>query len=122
MLKAKRRKDLNSKVYYVTGTFYFEGESRYVKNRSCRTTEKREANKFVYKLIEDLKRNISQHKSKEYSAAADLKIADDDSDTAPSQKTIKLIEKTKKYLGQYDIRTIDHYLIRKKAYECYPME
>jgi len=122
MLKAERRKDLNSKVYYVTGTFYFEGESRYVKNRSCRTTEKREANKFVYKLIEDLKKDIIQYKSKKYSAAADLKIADDDPDTTPSLNTISLVEKTKEFLGNYDIRTIDNDLIRKKAFESYPME
>ena len=122
MLKVKRRKDIKSDIYYVTGTFYYEGESRYINKISCKTTDKKEANKFVYKLIDNLKQDISLHTSKKYSAVADLKIADDDPDTAPSLKTIELIKKTKEFLGNYDVRTIDNDLIRKKAFESYPME
>ena len=122
MLKVKRRKDIKSDIYYVTGTFYYEGESRYINKISCKTTDKKEANKFVYKLIDNLKQDISLHTSKKYSAVADLKIADDDPDTAPSLKTIELIKKTKEFLGNYDVRTIDNDLIRKKAFESYPLE
>ena len=88
MLKVKRRKDIKSDIYYVTGTFYYEGESRYINKISCKTTDKKEANKFVYKLIDNLKQDISLHTSKKYSAVSYLKIADDDPDTAPSLKTI----------------------------------
>ena len=126
MLKPKRRIDLigtkSENTYYITGTFYHEGESHYIKNKSCKTIEKREANVFAYKLIEQLKNNISLIKSKKYSDAVDLKVNDNDPDTAPSQNTINLVKKTKKFLGNYDIRLIDNDLIRDKAFEMYPME
>lgn len=122
MLKVKRRKDVKNDNYYIFGTFYYEDQTIYVRNISTKTNKYQDACKFANIYEKKLEKGISQLTSKKYNAAADLKIADDDPDTSPSQKTIKLVKKTKEYLGQYDIRLIDNDLIRKKAFECYPME
>ena len=58
MLKVKRRKDIKSDIYYVTGTFYYEGESRYINKISCKTKDKKEANAKANQKVKKSERTV----------------------------------------------------------------
>ena len=120
MLKAKRRSDVKSDIYYINGTFNYEGNTKYIKNISAKTDKLGEANKFIYQLIERLKQDINCTKSYKFKGIAEEKKQD--ADNPPSIKTINLIDKVVTYLGSYDIRHVTNKLIKEKAFECYPME
>ena len=59
MLKARRRPDVKSNIYYINGTFNYEGQTKVIKNISAKTDKLGEANKFIYHLIERLKKDIN---------------------------------------------------------------
>ena len=120
MLKARRRPDVKSNIYYINGTFNYEGQTKVIKNISAKTDKLGEANKFIYHLIERLKKDINCTKSYKFKGIAEEKKQD--VDKPPSIKTIKLIDKVVTYLGSYDVRNITNKLIKEKAFECYPME
>ena len=120
MLKAKRRPDVKSNIYYVNGTFHYQGNTKYIKNISTKTDKIGEANKFIYELIERLKQDINCTKTYKFKGIATEKKQD--TDKPPSIKTINLIDKVVTYLGEYDVRHITNKLIKEKAFECYPME
>ena len=73
MLKAKRRSDVKSDIYYINGTFNYEGNTKYIKNISAKTDKLGEANKFIYQLIERLKQDINCTKSYKFKGIAEEK-------------------------------------------------
>ena len=91
MLKARRRPDVKSNIYYINGTFNYEGQTKVIKNISAKTDKLGEANKFIYHLIERLKKDINCTKSYKFKGIAEEKKQD--VDKPPSIKTIKLIDK-----------------------------
>jgi integrase len=120
MLKARRRPDVKSNIYYINGTFNYEGQTKVIKNISAKTDKLGEANKFIYRLIEQLKQDINFTKTFKFKDIAEIKKQD--TDNPPSLKTIRLIDKVVTYLGEYDVRNITNQLIKEKAFECYPLE
>ena len=127
LLTAKVRPDLvkqGNKTFYINGTFYYKDKSLTIKNKSTHTKNKKEADKYIYDFIETLKAKINEGRLDKppttYDQACEKKLQDTDS--PPSDGTIKKIEKTRKYLGNYVCNQITNLIIKEKSWEAYPFK
>ena len=120
MLRLKRRTDLNSKIYYISGTFDHKGKKKLIKNKSTKTTDKTEAKAFLEWYEDQLKNNLVGNQNPDFEYVANLKMKDTFKPT--SLKTDNLIKKVVEHIGDVKVRDIDNNFIRDLGFKMYPMD
>tara|TARA_R100000656_G_C3948759_1_gene128017 strand:+ start:227 stop:1381 length:1155 start_codon:yes stop_codon:yes gene_type:complete len=138
-LKLKRRKDVNSKNYFINGVFHYNGKSHSVHNKSSFQSSYAKAQEFLAYYENVLKdylsgkcdlegTRIETHETATFKFAAELKKAD--KHKPPSEKTKTNIDRvcdfiidkqTNKTFGDLKANEISNEMVADLAFMMYPL-
>ena len=123
MFKIEQRKIKGklSKYYSFRGTYKNEFNQTKTFSWICTfQTDYKLAKKFVNNFENSLKNTNLDYAKIKFKDLAELKKQDNIN--PPSEKTIKMIDRTVKYLGNYNVSNITNTVIQTEAFKCYKLD